>query len=146
MSNTDAPSADDSLDPDEELLFARLNAYNDALNRGDYQQQAQLKRDHPDLVELLKCLEGLDSLAPAADDSSQTLVYYEQQHRQAEPATDNPLSVSEPLRKIRTPSRTWPRWNGRCLQSLASGSRPGGSAENDPLQPSRFARRRAPVL
>ncbi|WP_197533593.1 serine/threonine protein kinase [Symmachiella dynata] len=95
MSNTDAPSADDSLDPDEELLFARLNAYNDALNRGDYQQQAQLKRDHPDLVELLKCLEGLDSLAPPADDSSQTLVYYEQQHLQTDPPPDNPLNVSE---------------------------------------------------
>ncbi len=71
------PTNDESLDPEDELLFERLDAYNEALVRGDYRRQAELKRDHPELVELLKCLEGLDSLAPAGGDSSQTVLYSE---------------------------------------------------------------------
>ena len=94
MSPSHHAPTDDPLDPDEELLFARLDAYNEALNRGDYQQQAQLKRDHPDLADLLNCLEGLDSMAPPAADSSKTVLYTEQEGPTAVDQTENVSSSS----------------------------------------------------
>ncbi len=52
-----------STDAADDALFAALDAYYAALNQCDQLKQAELRRQHPDLIEMLKCLDGLDSLA-----------------------------------------------------------------------------------
>ena len=59
---TDSSQPDSTAD-DDELLFARMADYADALANGDVGRQTELRRTHPELVELLGCLEGLESLA-----------------------------------------------------------------------------------
>jgi len=62
-------------DQEEERLFELLDAYTDALNRGDQAQFAEIRKQHPELIDMLGCLEGLDSLAPPPPDSSVTQIY-----------------------------------------------------------------------
>ncbi len=63
MSDGNKPAPDAPPESSDETEFAALDAYNEALRSGDVRLQAELRRKNPGLVEILACLEGLDSLA-----------------------------------------------------------------------------------
>ena len=55
--------SDESISADEKPLFEVLNRYLEHLHQGDFSSRSQLLIQHPELKDLLSCLENLDSLA-----------------------------------------------------------------------------------
>jgi len=62
------------LTPDELRRFELLNNYMELLHSGDYASRSVLLEEHPEFLELLGCLESLDSLAiPFSEHSKNTV-------------------------------------------------------------------------